>query len=334
MFVARFGRPGISCRRRLLSLVRVKRGNRTYAAAAVVALASIAVVVVTLTDDHGSTGPHGAAPVRPAGAQSGAWNVFVVDVRKREPIQLTRNEEEEFTLDPAWRPGTKIAFSQADCEGCPSSLFVISPLSRAAARVRSRLGSFIDPAWAPGGRTLAASKPGFGLYLIDVRSGITRRLTHDRTDGRPTWSADGERVAFERQVSSTNWDIYVTSAVGGKAVPLMRTSAQETSAAWSPDGRWIAFARQGRNGNWTIHVVRPDGTGDHRLTGKGRSSQQPAWSPHGSRIAYVDQAGGGGSVMVMRVAGGRPLRLTTNSMQANRPTWSPDGTRIAFAARR
>ena len=289
---------------------------------------------MVLKHDHNGADRQGAAPARPAGEQSGAWNVFVVGVKERERIQLTRNEEEEFTLDPAWRPGTKIAFSQADCEGCPASLLVIDPDSRVAARVRSRLGSFIDPAWAPGGHEVGATRPGFGLYRIGVRSGITHRLTHGRTDGRPTWSPDGKRVAFERQVSPTNWDIYVTSAAGGKAVPLMRTPAQETSAAWSPDGRRIAFARQGKNGNWTIHVVRPDGGGDHRLTAIERSSQQPAWSPDGSRIAYLDQSGGGGSVMVMRSSGGRPLRLTANSMQANRPTWSPDGTRIAFAARR
>src|SRR5919201_5257039 len=208
--------------------IRVRRGNRIYGAAVLAALALIAAAAVWATHDHGPSTSHSAAPTRPTVAQSGAWNVFVVGVRKREPIQLTHNEEEEFTLDPAWRPGTKIAFSQADCEGCRSSLFVISPRSRTEARVRSRFGGFIDPAWAPGGRELAAARPGFGLYLIDVRSGMTRRLTRDRTDDRPTWSANGERIAFERQVSPTNWDIYVTAEIGGTPHPLVHTAAQET----------------------------------------------------------------------------------------------------------
>jgi TolB protein len=283
-------------------------------------------------DSHEETAPRGAGHAAPG--SSGAWNIFVIGLGKREPVQLTRNDEEEFTLDPAWQPGSKIAFSQAECEGCPAHLLVISPLSGAATRVRSRLGSFIDPAWAPDGRTLAAARSGEGLYVIDIRNGMTRRLTRGRADARPTWSPDGSRIAFERQISPTNWEIYLVASTGGKPRPLMRTTAQETSTAWSSDGKRIAFARQESNGNWAIHVVRPDGSGDRTLTDRRRSSQAPAWSPDGSRIAYLDQSGGGGTVAVMSARGGRPLRLTPDTMQANRPTWSPDGTRIAFAARR
>jgi Tol biopolymer transport system component len=311
--------------------VRLKPGNRMLVAGTLVALSALAVVVVLAAGDHPGSAP---SPTISPESASGAWNIFVIDLKRREPVQLTRNEEEEFTLDPAWGPGSKIAFSQADCEGCPSHLLLIDPLSRGTSRVRSEFGGYIDPAWAPGGHELAVARSGSGLNLIDVRTGMTRRLTRGSTDDRPTWSPDGRRIAFERQVSPTNWDIYLVPSAGGTPRPLMRTPAQETSAAWSPNGRWIAFARQGRNGNWTIHVVRPDGTRDRAVTGRRRSSQQPAWSPDGSRIAYLDQSGDEATVQVMSARGGRPVRLSSSSLQANRPTWSPGGTQIAFAAKR
>ena len=311
--------------------MRRKPGNRILVAGTLVALAGVAVVVVLAVGDHGARAPSRA--IAPESA-SGAWNIFVIDLKRREPVQLTRNDEEEFTLDPAWEPGSKIAFSQANCEGCPSQLLLIDPLSTTTSRVRSKFGGFIDPAWAPDGHELAVARSGSGLYLIDVRTGVTRRLTRRPTDASPTWSPDGRRIAFERQVSPTNWDIYLVPSRGGKPRPLLRTPAQETSAAWSPNGRWIAFAGQGRNGNWTIHVVRPNGTEDHALTSKRRSSQQPAWSPDGSRIAYLDQSGVEPIVLVMSARGGRTVRLSSPSLQANRPTWSPRGTEIAFAAKR
>src|SRR5437870_347965 len=124
--------------------MRAKRGTWIYAAAALSAFALIVGVAVTTI--HGRK--HGASRSHPTAASSGAWNLFVLDIEKRAPVQLTRNEEEEFTLDPAWQPGSKIAYSQANCEGCPSSLLIVDPRSGATARVRSRPGGFIDPAWA------------------------------------------------------------------------------------------------------------------------------------------------------------------------------------------
>jgi Tol biopolymer transport system component len=305
--------------------------KRIHLGAALVACGSIVAVAALATDENRA----GIARTRVTAGHTGAWNIFVTDLEKRKMLQLTHNEEEEFTLDPAWAPGAKIAFSQADCEGCPSKLAVISPRGGGGAtRVRSRLGGFVDPAWAPGGNELAVARGSFGLYVIELRNGAARRLTRGRTDARPTWRPDAERIAFERQVSATNWDVYLVASGGGKPRPLVHTSAQETSPAWSPDGRRVAFARQEANGNWTIHTVRADGSGDRRITSRRSSSQAPAWSPSGSRIAYVDQAGGGGTVMVVSARGGRPRRVTEQSMQANRPAWSPDGTRIAFAARR
>src|SRR2546428_636521 len=108
-----------------------------------VVLAAIAVVVVVTTiSGHKQTARRGAAHAAPA--SSGAWNIFVIGLGKREPVQLTRNEEEEFTLDPAWRPGSKIAFSQAACEGCPPHLLLVDPHSRAATKVPPRFSGFID----------------------------------------------------------------------------------------------------------------------------------------------------------------------------------------------
>jgi hypothetical protein len=62
------------------------------------------------------------------------------------------------------------------------------------------VGAVSTVAWSPDGRTLAFSGMAGGLsdlYLHDLSSGTTRRLTNDRyADLQPAWSPDGSRLVF------------------------------------------------------------------------------------------------------------------------------------------
>jgi dipeptidyl aminopeptidase/acylaminoacyl peptidase len=69
-----------------------------------------------------------------------------------------------------------------------------------------------------------------------------RQVTKGRlSEGTPSWSPDGKRVAFSS--ARTGYEqIWVVSASGG---PLRRVSRRTTSCvapAWSPNGRWIAYS--------------------------------------------------------------------------------------------
>jgi Tol biopolymer transport system component len=58
------------------------------------------------------------------------------------------------------------------------------------------------------------------IYAIDVSSGRLRRLTTSGgNDGLPTWSPDGDQIAFVSDRDG-NWGIYVMPAAGGNAVKV------------------------------------------------------------------------------------------------------------------
>ena len=67
----------------------------------------------------------------------------------------------------------------------------------------------------------------------------------DVDDGEPSWSPDGQKIAFptERvQGQNLTYEIYVMNADGGNQVNLTgAASAMDESPAWSPDGSRIAF---------------------------------------------------------------------------------------------
>src|SRR5437763_3126708 len=70
----------------------------------------------------------------------------------------------------------------------------------------------------------------------------TRRLTTERAITRPTWSPDGNRIAFARTVPG-NSDIYAMNADGTNVTRLTFDTLREYTPAWSPDGSMIAFIR-------------------------------------------------------------------------------------------
>jgi len=57
----------------------------------------------------------------------------------------------------------------------------------------------------------------------------------------PSWSPDGQRLAFHARVPGERWKIHVISTAGGAAVRLTSGSESEGGAAWSPDGHRIVF---------------------------------------------------------------------------------------------
>jgi hypothetical protein len=177
------------------------------------------------------------------------------------------------------------------------------------------------------GNAIAFSSKRDSNYEIYVRddNGL-RRLTYDTaSDGHPTWSRDGSKIAFTSNRSGVD-QIYVMNADGSALMQLTRDTAS-IDPAWSPDGTKIAFtkfARVGSSGGFNqIFVMNADGTGQTQLTNESSSDSWPAWSPDGTKIVFVNNG-----IAVINADGSGRTQLTTGNDYA--PSWSPNGAKIAF----
>ena len=144
----------------------------------------------------------------------------------------------------------------------------------------------------------------FEIYTMnDDGSDVTRLTEDDANDFDPSWSPDGDKIAFVSfRDGPNNMEIYVMDADGSDETRLTETDSGDLDRepSWSPDGEKIAFISD-RDVD-----LPPDEIGDEAAV-------------------FTMDADDGGDVD----------RLTDNDVSlGSHPTWSPDGEKIAFSSDR
>jgi Tol biopolymer transport system component len=153
---------------------------------------------------------------------------------------------------PVWSPdGSQIAITGPGKDG-PDNIYVMDS-SPGGATGRPRLvtpdylDSAKDPSWSPDGTEIAFSgshsgyhAPGKGytaIFKIDVNSLQETRLTKGSTeysyDTSPTWSPDGEKIAYVREATETS-SIYVVDSHGSTPTLVRKFPPNTLNPDWRP----------------------------------------------------------------------------------------------------
>ena len=153
-------------------------------------------------------------------------------------------------------------------------------------------------------------------------------------DVSPSWSADGDRIAFghyflESPIHILHGEIRGLHLSDGAHLLFPGQSfGINQDPTWSPDGRVGYHDSSGR-----LWITDPSGTTALQLT-DGFMDLQPAWSPSGDRIAFKSDRSGNDDIWIVNAGGGIPTKVTDDPAADTRPSWSPDGTRIVFLSER
>ncbi len=182
-----------------------------------------------------------------------------------------------------------------------------------------------------------------GIHAVSMAQSDAQYLAYN---GSPTWSPDGERIAFVSGRAG-NLDIWIMESDGSNPLNLTEQDlGSNFSPLWSPDGQFLAYlsAPAGEEfydvlsgvGYYDVWVMRRDGSNPINLTVnfEGKSGEY-RWSPDGRYIALISESANGSysDIWLMEPDGSNPLNLTSDqdTLLAS-ITWGPDSRAIAFTS--
>jgi Tol biopolymer transport system component len=220
---------------------------------------------------------------------------------------------------------------------CDAGVVTVNPDGTDLREVFSGSG-LLTPEWSPDGGKIALSANYtdtktkgtgpiyvFGTDGLQWASGLTQ-LTFGQ-DSHPTWSPDGQKIAFDRwdpSIDSTSRWVYEMNADGTGITKVSRGE----NPSWSPDGRKVAFDLVS-GGSAQIAVMNLDGSGLVTLA----YGAMPGWSPDSQRIVFSSNRDGSWQIYTINADGSGMIKLSSKG-DNEFPSWSPSGDRIVFTSDR
>ena len=170
------------------------------------------------------------------------------------------------------------------------------------------------------------------LYVMDADGKHVRRVFRKSAlRVEPTWSPDGERIAFHAE--EPRWSIQTATIHGADMKQVALAEWRGGNPSWAANGNEIAFVGN-VGGTRRIRILKLRSGGIRTFLPKEKSWMfAPTWSPDGDKLAFV---------WLMLALDGKEFIYVANRDDSDlkpigepafgiySPAWSPDGDEIVY----
>jgi hypothetical protein len=199
-----------------------------------------------------------------AGLDSGTgnWDIYSVDASGGDLRRLTTDPERDD--NPQWTSDGRIVWQHGPF-ACPCEGWIMNADGSGQAELPFA-GNVVTPAPAPNGRRIAYATDAGGSWSLHVAQ-LNGDGDHQITTGpaafgdfQPRWSPTGNDLAFLRDDTGANNDLYVVHSNGQGLRQVTSTPGlNEFWESWTPDGQSLVYVTA--EDGWRIHRVSvADGT--------------------------------------------------------------------------
>lgn len=163
-------------------------------------------------------------------------------------------------------------------------------------------------------------KDSSNIWLADSEGNNAKMLTKGTgMDYDPSWSPDGQRIAYVHSYSAGTSEVYTIDIDGKNIQRLTKNTVLDLSPVFSPDGKQIAYVSN-ITGNYEIWIMDSDGSSNIQLTQSDGLDTRPFWSPDGKEIVFVSNRSGDEQLWIMSKDGSN-VRQFTEGPPSIDPAW-------------
>jgi Tol biopolymer transport system component/predicted Ser/Thr protein kinase len=209
--------------------------------------------------------------------------------------------------------------------------------------LRKTPGVYGDLAFSPDGKKLAmdiVAGERADLWVYEWERGTFTRVTSSGAlNVQPSWSPDGQRIAYGFSEKGERPNIWWMRA-DGAGVPQRLTESKlgQHADSWTPDGKVLAFFQVNPDAGSEILTLPIEGSEESgwkpgqpkKFVADGFFNAGPVFSPDGHWIAYVSNQSGRGEIYVQPYPG-PGARVQVSADGGGAPEWSNNGKELFFS---
>jgi dipeptidyl aminopeptidase/acylaminoacyl peptidase len=195
----------------------------------------------------------------------GNWDLYTVAADGSSLRRLTTDPGRDDY--PAWTADGRIVWQNdpgSSTLACPCDAWIMNADGTDKQQLDTG-GDAFAPMPAPRGSRLVFGN-GAGLFTMQLNGQARHQITAIGGDFQPRWAPNGNDIAFLRDTTGTDNDIFVVHSDGTDLRRLTDTpSRPEFALSWAPDGSELIFFAQDADASH-LYAIRRDGSAETRLS--------------------------------------------------------------------